>query len=104
MIAAQCLGLPSSEIAAFAGRDEGPAHEIFRAFFVAEARRNRVCMHKTSGEISAGYERRARAAARFAAQHHQMARRDARAAQVRRLSEQHVPADERRGVFPAVVR
>lgn len=67
------LGIPSSEIAAFSGADQGPAHSMFKAFFVAEARKNRVLMRKTCGNISAGYERKAKACARFAAQHHRLA-------------------------------
>lgn len=73
MIAAQCLGLPSSEIAAFSGRDEGPAHLMFRAYFRAEARRYRTLarsIERIAPAIAAGYRDKGRAAMRFAIQHH----------------------------------
>jgi hypothetical protein len=97
------LGIPDSRaLPAFAGEDSGPAHTMFRAFFVAEARKNRTLMHKTSGEISKGYERKSRAAAKFAAQHHRLALVEIANAKANKASERDLPGDERRGVFQAV--
>jgi hypothetical protein len=102
MSPAQPIGIPSFEIPAFSGEDQGPAHSMFKAFFVAEARKNRVLMHKTCGSISAGYERKARAAAKLAAQHHRLGLIEIANAKVSRSYEAAFPSDERRGVFQAV--
>ena len=53
--------------------ESGPAHKVFKSFFVAEARKLRVLALMSSGDIRAGYKRRSQAAARFAAAHHKLA-------------------------------
>jgi hypothetical protein len=104
MNAGHPLGLPSSQIAAFSGKDEGPAHLVFRSFFVAESRKFRAMMHKTSGDISAGYEKKAKICAKFAVQHHQLARIEVGNRKFGKASERNLPADERHVVTQAVRR
>jgi len=67
------LGLPSMEIAA-RSKESGPAHMVFKAFYVAESRKLRVLASLTSGDIAASYKRLSRDAAKFAAAHHRLAR------------------------------
>jgi hypothetical protein len=72
------LGLPSTEIAARSGDEAGPAHKMFKAFFVAQARKVRVLAERSSGDIRDGYKRRSQAAARFAAAHHKLAKTESK--------------------------
>jgi hypothetical protein len=103
MFPAQPIGMPSTQVLpAFSGKDEGPTHVMFRAYFVAEARKYRILMHKTSGDISKGYESRAQAAARFAAIHHRLGLIDIANAKTAKASERNLPEDERRGAFAGV--
>lgn len=67
------LGLPSTQVLpAFSGKDEGPTHFTLRNLFIREARKYRTLMHQSGGMIGQEYERLAKAAARFAAQHHRL--------------------------------
>jgi hypothetical protein len=94
------LGIPDSRaLPAFSGEDTGPTHFALRNIFVREALKYRALMHKSGGAISAEYERLAKAAARFAAQHHSIGRVELAFA---KESERDLPGDERRGVFQAV--
>ena len=96
------LGIPSSQVLpAFSGEPDLPSHHQLRNIFIKGARDNRILMHKTSGEVSLGYERRALAAARFAAEHHRLGLVEIKAKLVK-ASEANLPADEQRGVFQAV--
>ncbi len=67
------LGLPSMEIAA-RSEESGPAHKVFKSFFVAQARMMRILASRSSGDVAAGYKRLSMDAARFAAVHHKLAR------------------------------
>jgi hypothetical protein len=106
MNAGHPIGLESTQVLpAFSGKDTGPTHHNLRDIFVREARKYRR-LARQSGlgggytlAIGSEYARLAKAAAKFAAQHHAIGRMEAVFA---KASESTLPADERRGVFQGV--